>query len=153
MPPPLDPAKRAAILADIQAGNASCRGIARAHDVSRTTVSQIAKDAGLNEAFGRQQTKKATEAAQADNKARRAVEATESLTAAAHLRKKIFTARGGRDAQGWATAYGIMADKHMAFERHDADTGAAGARSVLGRLGEALQLAAEQIDGTPPDES
>lgn len=136
MPPPLDPAKRAAILADIQAGNASCRGIARAHDVSRTTVSQIAKDAGLNEAFGRQQTKKATEAAQVDHKARLVAIASR----AAGITENIAASLEGMTVEDWSAVspysrgliFGIMADKARELAADDDDS--AQIASLLGDL-------------------
>jgi hypothetical protein len=145
----LDDKTRAAILNDIKAGDKSCRGIAADHGVSRTAVSKIAKDAGIADAFGRQKTKKATEAHVADGKAARALEAAESITAAAWLRQQIRTAKNGRDAQGWATAYGIMSDKHMAFEKYDSDNGTGEARSMLSALAEGLRVAYDQL---PADE-
>jgi hypothetical protein len=45
------------------------------------------------------------------------------------------------------TSIGICLDKNIVVERHDADAGSEGARSILGALGEALQVAADQIDG------
>ncbi|MEV0660140.1 helix-turn-helix domain-containing protein [Actinomadura luteofluorescens] len=123
--------------------------IARAIGRAQSTVSKIARELGLS--FDRSRTAKATEAVQADNKARRTIEARESIAVAAELRQRILGAKGGRDAQGWATAYGIMADKHMAFEQYDADTGSAGARSVLGQLAIDLGILADQIDGPDAD--
>lgn len=170
MPPPLDPDKRAAILQAIRGGG-TCRGIARKHAVDPSTVSKIAKDAGITDAFQRGQTKNATEAAIADNKARRAATSRRFLDECnaflddLHKPHVVFNF-GGKDNSynertfdepptadkrnliiSAATAF----DKHLVAERHDADTGAAGARSVLGQLAAGLQLAAEQIDGTPPD--
>lgn len=172
MPPPLDPAKRAAILADIKAGAKSRNQIARDHKVSTGTVSNIAKEAGVTGAFDRAATKNATEAAIADNKALRAKVSRRFLDECnrflddLHKPHTVFNF-GGKDNSynertfdepptadkrnliiSAATAF----DKHLVAERHDADTGAAGARSVLGQLAAGLQLAAEQIDGTPPDD-
>ncbi|MEV4458477.1 hypothetical protein, partial [Microbispora sp. NPDC049633] len=135
---PLDDATKDAILADIRAREKSCRGIARDHGVSDATVRKIAKDNNVVDAFSREKTEKATRARAADSKAARAVEAAESLTVAAELRRKILTAKDGRDARDWATAYGIMSDKHMAYERFDADNGADEARSMLGALAAGL---------------
>lgn len=120
MPAPLEPDVRAAILDDIRAGG-TCRGIARTHGVAASTVAKIARAEGLTDAFERAQTKSATQAKMADNKQARAVEAAETIAVAALIRGRILEARSGRDAQGWAVAYGIMADKHVQFEKHDND--------------------------------
>lgn len=145
MPKPLDPDKRAAILADIKAGGHSCRGIARKHGVSDHAVRKIATENGITDAWSRAQTEKATRARAADNKAARAIEAAQALAVAAELRRKILTAKDGRDARDWATAYGIMSDKHMAYERFDADNGVDEARSMLGALAAGLQAAYDQL--------
>jgi hypothetical protein len=63
VPPPLDPQLRADILRDIQdsatatnpADKLSRNEIARRRGVSQATVSKIAKDAGLTDAFDRSQ--------------------------------------------------------------------------------------------------
>lgn len=76
MPRPLDPDKRAAILADIRTaantGKPSCRAIAKAHGVSPGTVSKIRDEAGLDDAFERSQTVQATRAREVDTAAIRA---------------------------------------------------------------------------------
>lgn len=72
MPPPLDEALRDAILADIRAGQKARNRIARDHDVSPSTVTKIAQDEGLTEAFDRSQTIHATRARNADSDARQA---------------------------------------------------------------------------------
>src|SRR5690606_29394390 len=72
LPAPIPDHKRQAILADIKAGKAR-NAIAREHGVSPSTVTNIAKSAGMTDAFDRSQTKRATEAAQADNAAIRAI--------------------------------------------------------------------------------
>jgi transposase-like protein len=71
MPAPLDPAKRAAITADIRAGGGR-NAIARKHDVGPSTVTLIAQQEGLTDAFDRTVTKRATKARNADVSARRA---------------------------------------------------------------------------------
>lgn len=133
MPPRIPDDQRAAILTDIKAGKPR-NEIARKHGRSPGTISNIATDAGLTDAFDRTSTKMATEARTADNRAARSIEATESLTIASSLRSRILEADGGRDAQGWATAYGIMSDKHMAFEKFDAATGSETVGSLLGAM-------------------
>ncbi|SNR32946.1 hypothetical protein [Blastococcus mobilis] len=71
MPPPLDPAKRAAIADAIRAGGQR-NAIAREHGVSPSTVTTIATQEGIDGAFDRTATKRATEARNADTSARRA---------------------------------------------------------------------------------
>jgi hypothetical protein len=137
VPSPIPPETRAAIIHDLESEEEeSCRTIAKRHGVSDATVRKIAKDEGFADAFTRANTKSATDAAIADNRARRAIEATEALTVAAALRDKILTAAHGRDAQGWATAYGIMADKHAMFDQYDSDKlGLAAVDSWLDAMG------------------
>lgn len=148
MPPPLDPTKRAAILEQIREGKPR-NEIARDLGVSGSSVSKIARENEL--AFDRTKTEKATRARALDSKAARSVEAVESLAVASDLRQRVLAARDGRDARDWATAYGIMSDKHMAFDRYDNDNGAEGARSMLGALAAGLQAAYDQMPAT--DES
>lgn len=69
MPAALPPDKRQAVLHAIRAGG-TCRGIARDHHVSTATVRNIAADNGIENAFARDQTKKATEARVADHAAK-----------------------------------------------------------------------------------
>ncbi|WP_066360295.1 hypothetical protein [Herbidospora mongoliensis] len=143
---PLDPTVEQAILASIDAGLAR-NAVAREHKVSPSTVGKVAEKHGRT--FDRAKTKKATEAAVADSKAARAVEATQTLTVAKWLREKISTATTGRDAQGWATAYGILIDKHAMLDRFDHDGGVEHGKSMLGELSTALRAIAEQL---PPDD-
>jgi transposase-like protein len=69
MPAPLAPRKRAAILKDIEAGGKPRNQIARDHGVSAGSVTNIAREARIGDAFDRSSTKKATEAAQIDHAA------------------------------------------------------------------------------------
>src|SRR4051812_29834207 len=46
------------------------------------------------------------------------------------------------------TAAAVAIDKHAVLEKLDTDTGSAAAKSMLGALGEALQVAADNINGT-----
>lgn len=165
MPRPLPDAKRQAIRADIEAGHKSRNQIARDHKVSPGTVSNIAKEAALDTAFDRTQTVKATRAKQADNRARRAEIGSDLLDDVARLRARAWspyqqpmaTPKGPTvvnlklppltEVRAAYTSIGICLDKNIAVERHDADTGTEGARSVLGALGEALLIAADSIDG------
>ena len=166
MPPPLDPAKRAAIIADIKASGKR-NEIARKHGVSVSTVSKIAKDEGLTDAFDRTQTENATRAKQIDNKARREALRERLLDKASDLldmmdQPYLVYAFGGKDndynehllnkppatdLRNLMTSAAVAIDKHAVLEKLDTDDGAAGAKSMLGQLGAALQVAAEQING------
>lgn len=158
MPRPLADDIRAAILADIRAGKLSARAIAKKHGVASSTVSKLASDNGVANAFERTQTEKATRAQEKDSRARRAELAAALLDDAARLRERAWqpytvvvgTAQGAErvtldlpplgDVRSAYTAVGIVVDKHLALDRHD-HTGAAGAddvRSMLGDLGRAL---------------
>lgn len=165
MPAPIPDNVRTAILADIQAGEKGCRAIARDHGVSPDTVSQAARDAGILDAFGRTQTETATRARQADLAARRAQIAELLLDDIERLRDRawepyqvVTSSQHGaeittlplpplRDAQAAYTSIAISLDKHLALVRHDGDTGGdlESARSLLGDLGRALGVAAEQL--------
>lgn len=139
MPAPLPDDKRAAILADIKAGTGTCRGIARKHGVSRSTVSKIASDAGLTDAFGRQQTKAATEARIADAAAERASLSTDSLAAARAALAHMYEALSKASARDAAVIFGIFVDKHLALERHDSGADVDQAASLLGAILSDLQ--------------
>jgi transposase-like protein len=119
MPSAIPEETRAAVIADLESENGSTRDIAERHGISPASVSRIGSAAGIE--LDRSKTKIATEAVVADARARRAIEASESINVAAHLRGKLLKSESGRDAQGWATAYGIMIDKHAMLDRHDAD--------------------------------
>jgi transposase-like protein len=71
MPPPLDPDKREAIAQAIRDGGKR-NEVARQFEVSPSTVTTIAKNEGIDGAFDRTATKRATEARNADTSARRA---------------------------------------------------------------------------------
>lgn len=165
MPAPIPDNVRAAILTDIQAGEKGCRAIARDHDVSDGTVRNIAEDAGILDAFTRVNTENATRARQSDLAARRAVIAEMLLDDIQALRDRawqpyqvVTSSQHGaeitelplpplRDAQAAYTSIAVALDKHLALVRHDGDTGGDldSARSLLGDLGRALGLAAEQL--------
>lgn len=122
MPSPIPEETREAVLSDIEAGQKSRGQIARDNGVSTTTVSKVAKDAGIESPFSRENTQKATEAAVADAKSRRATLARDSLAAStealAALRQRIEN-MSDRDL---ITLFGVAADKHLAFDRHDSGT-------------------------------
>ena len=145
MPHPIPDHTRAAILTDIRAGTKSRAQIARDHNVSRGSVTNIATEAGQATAFDRTATKNATQAVIADNKARRAALATLNLADDNHMRTRARDAQSGRDARDYATAYGIFIDKHLKLVDHDSDTGAEGAKSMLGALVTGLRAVAAEL--------
>jgi transposase-like protein len=156
MPKPLSARKRNAVLADIRAArdNGSSAGkIARDHSIARSTVTKIAADNGLADAFERTQTSKAARAKQLDNKAKRAQLQSDLLDDAQKLRKRAWEPYkiviGGPegaeivtlelpplpDVRAAYTSIGIIADKDRAYERDKADGGGVDhAKSMLGRL-------------------
>lgn len=141
--------ERARILAVLEeTGNV--RETARATGRSRSTVSRIAQEAGVEPA-AREQTRAATEARQADNAARRAELAAGFLEDAAHLRKLIhaehevthwtkdgemvrdtISAPTSADVQRYMTAAAIAVDKSIVLERVDPPAGEG--ISILERL-------------------
>ena len=91
MPKPLPPKKRAAILADIKAGQKSRNQVARDHGVSTSTVSGIAKQANLTEAFDRSGTEAATRARVIDCKAAREQLKSDLLADAQRFRERAWS--------------------------------------------------------------
>ncbi|MBG0830529.1 hypothetical protein HS041_22465 [Planomonospora sp. ID67723] len=136
---PIDETKRDAILADIKTGQKSRNAIARDHDVSVGTVTNIAKRSGLTSAFDRSSTKNATEAARLDNAALRAATSRRFLEEANRflddLHQPITVWNfGGKDntfnsvevpAPSTADKRNLIVsaatalDKHLAVEKHD----------------------------------
>lgn len=165
MPAPVPDAERAAILDDIRAGQLSCKAIARKYGRSASTVSGIAKDAGLVDAFGRSQTKEATRAREADSKARRAEIAARLLDEATgfldmlHGPFRVFSFGGKEntyneqllpgpptgDIRNLMTSAAIALDKHVVLEKHDTDDGIDAARSMLGDVAAAIGDAYAQV--------
>ena len=152
MPKPLDAARRAAILADIKAGQKPRNQIARDHEVSPSTVTGIAKAEGVESAFDRSQTKGATRAREIDCKALRAQLKVDLMRDAQRLRERIWgthqvvvsTPLGAEvvtldenplsEIRSGYTALGIAVDKSLRLEEFDSGDGAAEARSLLGRI-------------------
>jgi transposase-like protein len=175
VPPRIPDDKRAAILADIRAGELSARAIGRKHGVAQSSVSLIAQQNRENDAFDRTKTERATRAKQADNRSRRAQLAADLLSDAERLRKQLWEpttigAFGGRDGE-WHTAEveePPFADKrailtsvqtavraHTELEKVDATGSADGAKSMLGNLFANLKQAWEESSdvGVPSAES
>jgi uncharacterized protein with PIN domain len=162
VPAPLSDRKRRAILADIEAGEKSRNQIARDHKVSVSSVTRLAP-AG---SFDRSKTEVATRAKVADTKARRADLAALLLDDAHRLRTRLWEASKqiasspagpevitldlppARDAKDFMAAVSGAVKSHVDIEKLDTDTGANDAKSMLGALGQALQVAADNINGT-----
>jgi hypothetical protein len=145
VPAPLDPAKRAAIEQDIRDGLISRNAIARAHTVSASTVSGIARALEANpdeptvvEAFDRSIAKRATAAKAADLASRRATLAILAMDDAERIRARFWEevptviGRGddrevemlppdAKDIKELAIAFGIMVDKSRALDTSDVD--------------------------------
>lgn len=158
MPAPLSDELRAAILADIRAGELSRNAIARTHGVGQGTVTLIARAAG--ESFDRaaRKTRSATLASTNDLRDRRA-RLAERLAAEAELlidslhKPHVAFNFGGKDntyaehemaepdvkaKQTILTAAAIALDKSVMLTRFDAGAEAGEAGSLLATLGAAL---------------
>lgn len=168
MPKPLSTRKRSAVLKDIKAAKASgisAGQIARDHGVARSTVTKIAADNNLANAFERTQTENAARAKQADCKLLRAQLKVDLLHDAQRLRTRIWgryqtvvgTPEGAEivtldeaplsEMRAGYTALGIAVDKSIRLEEHDSDDSTAGAKNLLGSLSDALGVAARNLGG------
>lgn len=123
MPAPLDPAKRAAIAADIRAGGTGRNAIAKKHGVSGSVVGKIAAAEGIDGPWDRSQTKAATVAAQVDA-------VSERVAQAQRWREFSSTVLGSLERmtpEEWATISpfdrariaGIAVDKALVLSRDD----------------------------------
>lgn len=155
MPSPIPDETRTAILEDLESDTEeSCRTIAKRHGVSDATVRKIAKDEGFTNAFTRADTKNATEAAAADNAARRA-ELSRRFLEEAKLaldemhRPHLAFAFGGKDntfaekelpspptgdKRNLMIIAATAVDKSMALDKHDSGAGAEQLGSLLGGM-------------------
>lgn len=150
MPAPLDPDKRAAIIAAIKGGNTR-NGIARMLGVAQGTVTLIAQQEGIDDAFDRSASERATEAARLDMAAWRANFA-KRLALRADLLEDAFDGQqtsvmGGKegaevithaatstDVRNLMTALGIAVDKIAVLTRDD-NQGVAAVDAWLHSLG------------------
>lgn len=155
-------------VAELHAQGLSRGAIARELGRQPSTIGKIADKLGLT--WDRSKTAVAVKAKQADNRARRAELSRLLLDDAHRLRERLWTEseqvvstpKGpakvvqalppARDARDLMTAVGTAVKSHTELERVDAGTGADNAKSMLGQLGEALQVAADQLNGTTSDE-
>lgn len=154
MPPRIEDAKRSEILKDVKAGQKSRGQIARDHDVSTFTVSKVAKEAGITDAFNREQTENATRAAVADNRAlrtelsRRMLEEAKRALDDMHGQYTVFSF-GGKDntyaektlpepptadKRNLMVIAATAVDKHIVIDRHDSGAGVDEAVSLLDRI-------------------
>lgn len=162
----LPPGKKDAILADVRAGGKSARQIAKDHGVGVSTVSGLAKKAGLTNAFDRSKTEAATHAHAIDCRARREalkqqlIEDAEKLRARAWENYEVVVDNRqlgpqtmtldlppAQDVRAFYAAVGLAIDKHCRLEQYDATDSAADAKSFLGDLAEALEVANRHING------
>jgi hypothetical protein len=132
-------------------GTVSCRGLARRFGVSADTVSRIAKNAGLSDAFGRTKTKKATQAKIADMAARRAVLAERMLDVAERLVDRVTDPYVHEPSLPSVlhsmTALGIAIDKHMSLIRFDSQgSGSDAVVSLVDALISGFELDANSVD-------
>ncbi len=159
MPPPLNPQIAADILRDIQdtahatgSDKLSRNEIARRRGVSPSTVTKIAQQHGLAEAFDRSQTVKATRARQFDTAAVRGeliermygvagrmldrVESPYTQVIAGPAGPEFVTTKLPplRDAQAGMSSAAIAIDKAARMESANGDSRVEAARSLLGGL-------------------
>lgn len=140
MPPRIPDHKRSAILADIRAAQKPRNQIARDHGVAVGTVTNIARENGLVDAFDRSATKKATEAKVIDHKARLVAIAGRS----AGLAERILDSFEDMSDKDWADVspytrglvFGIASDK--AKDLAADDSGVEIAVTGLGKLFDGL---------------
>lgn len=162
---PLDDTVRAAVLADIQARQLGRNAIARKHRLGLATVSDIARTAGIHDAFDRARTARATANRQTDLKARRLEEAENCIDDAARIRDRYFdpytTVITGPDGakkitldepdaaslRNFVTSYAVLMDKHLALVKHDSDQGHDDAKSMLVGISEGLRAMQRARDG------
>lgn len=158
MPRPLDPAKRRAILTDIKAGHQR-NEIARDHNVSGSTVTKIAAQEGIENAFDRTQTQNATRARNADLNETRSVLIDRLYGIAGRMLDRvespytqIVPSQAGaelvttklpplRDAQAGMSSAAIALDKAARLEDRQGDGKVDAAKSLLGTMFDTLQKA------------
>jgi uncharacterized protein with PIN domain len=131
MPKRLAASKREAILTEVRAGKAR-NAIARDHDVSPSSVTKLAGEAGMKDAFDRSHTKKATEAKAADHQATLAALAARHAKIASDVMDSFEAADhdwGKVSPHARGIILGICSDK--ARELAAPDEGVEAAKSLL----------------------
>lgn len=162
---PLTPEERDRI-AQLAADGMSRNDIVRATGRAAGTVTKVVRDAGGT--FDRTATVAATKAKQRDAKARRAQLKLDLLDDAERLRLRLWepatvvlsTPKGparvtldlppARDARDIMGAVQAAVRSHVDLDRLDVSDGAENAKSMLGQLGEALQIVVDQAEQTEP---
>ncbi|MGI5418669.1 helix-turn-helix domain-containing protein [Actinomadura luteofluorescens] len=153
-------------VAQLHAEGKSRNEIARAISRAQSTVSKIARELGLS--FDRSRTAEATRVKVVDAKARRAQLKLDLLDDAERLRLRLWepatvvlsTPKGparvtldlppARDARDIMGAVQAAVRSHVDLDRLDVSDGAENAKSMLGQLGEALQIVVDQAEQTEP---
>jgi hypothetical protein len=160
--PPLPPEKRDAVLADIRAGGKSLHQIAKDHTVAKSTVSRIANEAGLTNAWDRSQTEAATRAHAIDCRARREALKDQLIEDAERIRARAWepyevvvdNRQAGpqsmtldlppaQDVRAFYMAVGLAIDKHCRLEQYDTTGNDVDAKSMLGALAEGIRQYAQ----------
>ena len=163
----MPPKKRAAIIKAVKTGGKTARQIAKEHDVAHSTVSRVASQEGITDAFDRSQTEKATAAKAVDCRARREQLKADLLEDAQRLRTRAWSpyealidnrSTGTQqvtldlpplpDQRAAYSAISICIDKSVKLEQYDtADSSGNDAKGMLGALAEGIRLYAQ---ASPP---
>lgn len=162
--PPIPDKVRKAILQDIRQGNLSRAAIARKHGTSASSIGNIARKAGLNDAFAaRTVTENATRAAAIDRKAHRSAIADMLVEDVYKLRERAWSKHTvvtngpdgpetvelplppPRETQALYTSIGIALQRHLELENFDRETGDAGAKNMLAALMQGLGHAYDKL--------
>lgn len=150
--------KRDEVVAAIRAGGKSLNQIAKDCGVAKATVSKIAKEAGLSDAFDRSQTEAATQAHAADARSRREKLKLDLLSDAERLRARawdeyevIVDSRTDgpqtmtldlpplQDVRAAYAAIGIAIDKSVRLDQYDSTDSDIDAKSMIGDLAEGIR--------------
>jgi transposase-like protein len=160
--------ERQAIIQDIETGELSRNAIARKYERSVSTITGIAQATGQADAFDRSVTENGTRARQTDLKSRRQQLQSDLLDDVVKIRTKFFSqytfAAGTKDGidtielvepdaaslRNYVTSAAVLLDKHLLLVKHESDTGADGARGLIGGIMAAIQDAAG-LPLTDPD--
>jgi transposase-like protein len=136
---PVDDETRGRIAAAIRGGASSRNAIAREFGCSPSTVTAIAREQGIEDAFDRTASAAATEAVEIDNRSRRVALAKGMLDDVDKLRAMLFepvdrvhysvtngevhyeTAPSPDELRNLFTSIGIAIDKHLVLDRADSD--------------------------------
>lgn len=147
---------RAAIADDVRAGLKSRNQIARDHNVSPQTVTNVATEIGVADPFSREHTKKATAARRDDQVGQRAGVAADLLSLGQKAMLKLAGQLDDLNPRELTAVMGVAFDKHVAMtkvaEADDADRAATSARHAQ-QLTAALRLAVARMGLTADQEA